>query len=92
MDPAEAGPVLGLRLHAMGRYTNPAELRFAGCADQHGHDPDFEPDRASCFDREFQKNPDFLIARDGFEVIVEVRDFETRVLDHVQKRLFTALP
>jgi hypothetical protein len=36
--------------------------------------------------------PDFLIARDGFEVIVEVRDFETRVLDHVQERLFTALP
>jgi hypothetical protein len=26
----------------MGRYTNPAELRFAGCADQHGYDAERE--------------------------------------------------
>jgi hypothetical protein len=34
--------MLGLRLPAMGRDTNPADLRFAGCADQHDYDPDLE--------------------------------------------------
>jgi hypothetical protein len=34
--------MLGLRLPAMRRYTNPAELRFAGCADQHDYDAEFE--------------------------------------------------
>jgi hypothetical protein len=42
VEPAEAGPMLGLRLPAMGRDTNPAELRFAGCADQHGYDAELE--------------------------------------------------
>jgi hypothetical protein len=84
--------MLGLRLPAMGREKNPAELRFAGYADQHGYDAEFGPDWAARFDREFETDPDFLIARDGFEAIVEVRDFETRALDHVQERLFTAQP
>jgi hypothetical protein len=34
--------MLGLRLPAMGRYTNQAELRVAGCADHHGYDPELE--------------------------------------------------
>lgn len=34
--------MLGLRFSMMGRYTNPAELRFAGWADQHGYDAEVE--------------------------------------------------
>jgi hypothetical protein len=34
--------MLGLRLPAMGRDTNSADLRFAGCADQHGVDAELE--------------------------------------------------
>jgi hypothetical protein len=34
--------MLGLRLPAMGRDTNPADLRLAGGADQHDYDPDLE--------------------------------------------------
>jgi hypothetical protein len=34
--------MLGLRLFAMGRDANPAELRFAGCADQQSADAELE--------------------------------------------------
>jgi hypothetical protein len=34
--------MLGLRLPAMGRDPNPAELRFSGCTDQHGVDAELE--------------------------------------------------
>jgi hypothetical protein len=34
--------MLGLRLPAMGRDTNPAELRFAGCTDQQSVDAELE--------------------------------------------------
>jgi hypothetical protein len=71
--------MLGLRLPAMGRYTNPTELRLAGCADQHGYDAEFESDWAARFDPGFETDPDFLIARDRFEAIVEVRIFGVRV-------------
>ena len=36
------GPILGLRLPAMGRDANPAELRFAGCTDQQSVDAELE--------------------------------------------------
>ncbi len=79
--------MLGLRLPAMGLHeSRRASLRRL--PDQRGYNAEFEPDRA---DREFEMDPKFLIARDDFEAIIEVRDFETRVLDHVQKHLFTAL-
>jgi hypothetical protein len=42
VEPPEASPMLGLRLPAMGRDTNPVELRFAGCTDQHGVDAELE--------------------------------------------------
>ncbi len=34
--------MLGLRLPAMGRNTNPVELRFAGCTDQRSVDAELE--------------------------------------------------
>lgn len=34
--------MLGLRLPAMGRDTNPAELASPGCPDQHGVDAELE--------------------------------------------------
>jgi hypothetical protein len=34
--------MLGLRLPAMGRDTNPAELRFARCTDQQSVDAELE--------------------------------------------------
>jgi hypothetical protein len=61
---------------------NPAELRFAAYADQHGYEAEFEPGWAAKFDRDFGTDPDFLVARDGFEAIIEVRDFETRPLSN----------
>jgi hypothetical protein len=60
----------------MGRDKNPAALRFADYADQHGSDAELESDWAARSDLEFERGP----------------DFETRAPDHVQERLFTALP
>jgi hypothetical protein len=42
VEPPEAGPMLGLRLPAMGRDTNPAEIASPGCTDQHGVDAELE--------------------------------------------------
>lgn len=42
VEPPEAGPMLRLRLPAMGRDVNPAELRFADCTAQQSGDAELE--------------------------------------------------
>jgi hypothetical protein len=54
----------------MGEASDLAESMFAAYLDSHGYSHAFEPDLG------VPQRPDFVIARDGIEVICEVKAFE----------------
>lgn len=64
----------------MIRSLTAADRTLQGYASQHSYEATFEPNWQAEYGEPFATKPDFLLARDGARVVVEVRGFTTRAL------------